>query len=113
MPAHRGAGARRALVRLRRAAGHVISDAVGGRVLELLDSPVLSPYGNPIPALEELGRPAAPAASASASPAVLVTPTAWRPSASPEISELVQGDADLLALLVGAGVRPGARVRPS
>jgi DtxR family transcriptional regulator, Mn-dependent transcriptional regulator len=34
---------------------HVMSEAVERRILELLRYPTESPYGNPIPALEELG----------------------------------------------------------
>lgn len=34
---------------------HVMSDRVERRLLELLDTPRFSPYGNPIPALGELG----------------------------------------------------------
>lgn len=34
---------------------HVMSDRVERRLLEVLDTPRVSPYGNPIPALEELG----------------------------------------------------------
>ena len=34
---------------------HVISEAVERRLLELLESPTESPYGNPIPGLAELG----------------------------------------------------------
>src|ERR687889_562663 len=34
---------------------HVISEAVERRLLELLDQPTESPYGNPIPGLTELG----------------------------------------------------------
>ncbi len=37
---------------------HVMSDMVERRLLELLDHPVSSPYGNPIPMLHELGEPA-------------------------------------------------------
>src|SRR5680860_769647 len=39
---------------------HVMSEAVERRLLELLDHPTESPYGNPIPGLEELGDSAAP-----------------------------------------------------
>ncbi len=35
---------------------HVISENVERRLLELLDNPTESPYGNPIPGLEELGQ---------------------------------------------------------
>src|SRR5690606_26964881 len=34
---------------------HVMSDRVERRLLEVLDTPRVSPYGNPIPALAELG----------------------------------------------------------
>lgn len=36
---------------------HVMSETVERRLLELLDHPTESPYGNPIPGLEELGQP--------------------------------------------------------
>ena len=36
---------------------HVISDEVERRVLELLDHPTTSPFGNPIPGLDRLGLP--------------------------------------------------------
>ncbi|MGI8435082.1 MAG: metal-dependent transcriptional regulator [Nocardioidaceae bacterium] len=34
---------------------HVMSETVERRLLEILDHPTLSPYGNPIPGLDELG----------------------------------------------------------
>ena len=37
---------------------HVMSEAVERRLLELLGHPTESPYGNPIPGLEELGEDA-------------------------------------------------------
>src|ERR1700710_1798464 len=40
---------------------HVMSEQVERRVLEMLDHPTESPYGNPIPGLAELGDAAAPA----------------------------------------------------
>jgi DtxR family Mn-dependent transcriptional regulator len=36
---------------------HVMSETVERRLLELLDNPTESPYGNPIPGLDELGQP--------------------------------------------------------
>ena len=38
---------------------HVMSEHVERKIIALLDSPTESPYGNPIPALEELGGVAA------------------------------------------------------
>jgi DtxR family Mn-dependent transcriptional regulator len=37
---------------------HVMSETVERRLVELLDHPTVSPYGNPIPGLEELGEAA-------------------------------------------------------
>ncbi len=37
---------------------HVMSETVERRLVELLDHPTSSPYGNPIPGLDELGEPA-------------------------------------------------------
>ena len=37
---------------------HVMSETVERRLLELLDHPTESPYGNPIPGLDELGESA-------------------------------------------------------
>ena len=37
---------------------HVMSETVERRLIELLDHPTESPYGNPIPGLDELGEPA-------------------------------------------------------
>ena len=39
---------------------HVMSETVERRLLELLDHPTESPYGNPIPGLDELGEHEAP-----------------------------------------------------
>ena len=40
---------------------HVISEDVERRLVDLLNSPTESPYGNPIPGLEELGAGGRPA----------------------------------------------------
>ena len=36
---------------------HVMSEAVERKLVQLLDNPTISPYGNPIPGLDELRRP--------------------------------------------------------
>ena len=36
---------------------HVMSDAVERKLVQLLDNPTISPYGNPIPGLDELAEP--------------------------------------------------------
>lgn len=50
---------------------HVMSDRVERRLLEVLGTPRVSPYGNPIPALEELGVAQANEASDSSQQALI------------------------------------------
>ncbi len=90
---------------------HVISTEVERRLVALLQSPVESPYGNPIPALDELGAGPAPAFLDG------VVPLSDLLAAGPVVgavvrrmSEYLQGDDELLTLLTEAGVRPGAIV---
>ncbi|XTZ19119.1 metal-dependent transcriptional regulator [Micromonospora echinospora] len=88
---------------------HVMSDAVEKRVYDLLNRPTRSPYGNPIPGLEELGTPEQPTAEADgernlAFPGLVGTVTVRR------ICESLQTDGDVLRQLHAAGVDPGARV---
>ena len=87
---------------------HVMSDVVERRVLELLDHPTESPYGNPIPGLDELG--------------VESSQEEFREGVEPlsgialdervrvrvrRISEEIQKDETLMAALRRAGARPG------
>jgi DtxR family Mn-dependent transcriptional regulator len=91
---------------------HVMSEAVERRLVELLDHPTHSPYGNPIPGLQELGDAdpieefrsgvrALPDAVRDGEPHSLVVR---------RIGEPVQTDPDVLATLRRTGVRPGAVV---
>ena len=87
---------------------HVMSDAVEQRVYELLGRPTRSPYGNPIPGLDEFERPRPPDAADPernlAFPGLAGTVVVSR------ICESVQTDADVLRQLHAAGVDPGATV---
>jgi DtxR family Mn-dependent transcriptional regulator len=89
---------------------HVMSEAVEARVYEMLGRPTRSPYGNPIPGLDEF----------DADVAADCVPDAERNLAFPgltgavivrRICESVQTDADVLRQLHAAGVDPGATVR--
>lgn len=88
-----------------------MSEQVERRLIELLGQPRESPYGNPIPGLEELG---VPAADPFMSGVVRVLDAV---SASDEpvrgvvrrLGEPVQFDPELLSQLKQAGVVPGAR----
>lgn len=96
---------------------HVISERVERRLVEILDDPIESPYGNPIPGLEQLGvtrttamgvqesvslRQAAEDRTADAS-----APAAWRVQ---RLAESIQVEPEVLEQLLEAGLRPGAEV---
>jgi DtxR family Mn-dependent transcriptional regulator len=88
---------------------HVMSDEVERRILTLLQDGTSSPYGNPVPGLEELGLPAAPAAQGRPSSA-LAQEGGRVPAVVTRIGEPVQVDPEVLGLLLDSGVRPGAEV---
>ena len=92
---------------------HVISDRVERKLLELLADPRESPYGNPIPGLEELGGPAVVVAHFRDGVRPLPDAQQVTPSARfvlRRLGEPVQTDAELMGRLSGAGVRPGSGV---
>ncbi len=93
---------------------HVMSDRVEKRLLDLLDHPHHSPYGNPIPGLAELGEERVEegflqgvlplrsvVAGAGSERGVAVVE---------RLGEPLQTDIELLARLADAGVRPGQRI---
>ncbi len=90
---------------------HVMSETVERRLIELLDHPTESPYGNPIPGLDELGETAdaeefmdgVEALSEVAS----VEPVRVRIR---RIAEEVQKDEELMASLRRAGALPDKSV---
>ena len=93
---------------------HVMSDRVERKILALLGNVAESPYGNPIPGLDELGETGVPedfreglrtlGDVAGAEPLIVRVR---------RIGEPVQVDHDALSLLTAAGLLPGelARVR--
>ena len=94
---------------------HVMSDRVERRLVALLDHPHHSPYGNPIPGLQELGddRPGeefldgvvpllSVGAGGAGEGAVQVVVA--------RLGEPVQTDVELLSRLAAAGVRPGSAI---
>ncbi|MCZ7439025.1 metal-dependent transcriptional regulator [Micromonospora sp. WMMC241] len=89
---------------------HVMSDAVEKRVYDLLNRPSRSPYGNPIPGLEELGDPGQHPAETVEGERNLAFPGLSGPVVVRRICESVQTDADVLRQLHAAGVDPGATV---
>ncbi|MGC3953343.1 MAG: metal-dependent transcriptional regulator [Propionicimonas sp.] len=94
---------------------HVISTDVERRLVDILHEPVESPYGNPIPALEELG--ARPATEDFLDGAELLSARLLIDGSQQvrivRMSEAIQADLEALRLIGEAGVRPGKTVRAS
>ena len=91
---------------------HVMSESVERRVLELLNNPTLSPYGNPIPGLAELDP--ASAATWSAESLVALSDAAQdevRRVIVRSIAEPLQDDAESMATMRRIGAMPGASVK--
>ncbi|MGH3450180.1 MAG: metal-dependent transcriptional regulator [Haloechinothrix sp.] len=90
---------------------HVMSEAVERKLVNLLDHPTTSPYGNPIPGLDKLGEgePAPPA-----EPDLVRLDEVARKGGGTvlvrRIAEHVQIDEDLMAQLRVVGLVPGGKV---
>jgi DtxR family Mn-dependent transcriptional regulator len=88
-----------------------MSESVERRLLELLDHPTTSPYGNPIPGLDELDQDV----SESDLSGLTTLDRLGRDSSTRvtvvRIGEPVQNDAVLMAALRRAGALPGATVK--
>lgn len=87
---------------------HVISENVERRLLELLDHPTESPYGNPIPGLAELGEQASGEEFRDGVEALAgVVNADSRRVRVRRISEEMQKDEVLMGALRRAGAMPG------
>ena len=90
---------------------HVMSETVERRLIELLDHPTESPYGNPIPGLDELGETADAEefmdGVEALSDVASVEPVRVRIR---RIAEEVQKDEELMASLRRAGALPDKSV---
>jgi DtxR family transcriptional regulator, Mn-dependent transcriptional regulator len=85
---------------------HVMSEQVERRLLALLGNPTESPYGTPIPGLDEFGlQPAAPFLAG-----VVPATDARGARVVRRLGEPIQFDVEGLAELQSAGVVPGALV---
>lgn len=97
---------------------HVMSDRVERKILGIIGDDRVSPYGNPIPGLDELGAEATETTDDSLQPLHMVVPTVSDPSdrvtsvtvTVRRIGEPVQVDHEALGLLTAAGAPPGGRV---
>jgi DtxR family Mn-dependent transcriptional regulator len=96
---------------------HVMSDRVEAKLLKMLSGPLESPYGNPIPGLEELGGPASAAGAfrlgLQSLPDALAAATAAGTTplfAVRRMGERLQIDVEVMRHLADAGIRPGATI---
>lgn len=93
---------------------HVMSERVEKRILELLEQPTKSPYGNPIPGLGELGvKLRGSFTMPVVSVAAVFTETAV-PEFEAEIAQLAepaQVDAEQLKLFSEVGLLPGKKAK--
>ncbi|GGK41341.1 metal-dependent transcriptional regulator [Nocardia camponoti] len=89
---------------------HVMSEEVERRLIEVLNHPTTSPYGNPIPGLDELGL-----ADGATPPETLVRLSdlpngALHAVVVRRLAEHIQTDPEVIGKLREAGVVPDARV---
>lgn len=89
-----------------------MSEDVERRLVQVLDDPTISPFGNPIPGLALLGLDESPADHDGATLVRLTELPAGAPVAVVvrQLTEHVQGDVALIGRLKDAGVVPNARV---
>ena len=87
---------------------HVMSENVERRLVEVLDNPTTSPYGNPIPGLDLLGVSAV--AEQDNAVRLVDLPPGDAAVIVRRVAEHAQADAELMADLREAGVVPNARV---
>ena len=91
---------------------HVMSEEVERRLVQVLDNPTVSPFGNPIPGLNVLGMDQAHTNHDGTNLVRLTELPAGNSVAVVvrQLTEHVQGDAALIGRLKEAGVVPNARV---
>lgn len=92
---------------------HVISDRVEERLVDLLDHPRYSPYGNPIPGLMEVGGVAPQESFLDGVVALArVVPAGGEVARAvvARLGEPLQTDRELLVRLARAGVTPGSQI---
>lgn len=92
---------------------HVMSEEAERRIFELLGRPVESPYGTPIPGLDEFGGDAAAPFLAGVEALDTIVPEGVGDDVEARIrrfGEPVQADLESLRVLREAGILPGAAV---
>lgn len=90
---------------------HVMSEQVERKILDILGNPTESPYGNPIPGLEELGAGVSAPFSQGVINIVSLVGGAEEPVSGVirRLGEPAQVEPELLLQLKQAGIAPGSR----
>jgi DtxR family Mn-dependent transcriptional regulator len=88
-----------------------MSEAVERRILELLNHPTVSPYGNPIPGLSELDEPASESSLAGLTTLDRMARNESVRVTVSRIGEPLQINKDLMASLRRSGALPGETVK--
>jgi DtxR family Mn-dependent transcriptional regulator len=89
---------------------HVMSERVERRVIELIDGPLVSPYGNPVPGLDELGVTREDAQNRDELPISQIFSDRPVSGVITRIGETPQAEPGFLADLAQIGVLPGGLV---
>ena len=86
---------------------HVMSERVERRVIEMIDGPLVSPYGNPVPGLADLGVDRESAQNRDERPISQVFSDNPVSGVVTRIGETPQAEPEFLAQLMELGVLPG------
>ncbi|AXK88749.1 metal-dependent transcriptional regulator [Nocardia farcinica] len=89
---------------------HVMSEDVERRLVEVLNHPTTSPYGNPIPGLDELGIAAPPSDEEQLVRLSDLPQGQGQAVVIRRLAEHIQNDPEVIGRLREAGVVPDARV---
>src|SRR6187549_807664 len=89
---------------------HVMSERVERRVIELIDGPLVSPYGNPVPGLEDLGVEAVRAPKRDEVPIFKIISDRVVKVVVSRIGETPQAEPSFLADLAQIGLLPGKTI---
>ena len=90
---------------------HVISDTVERRLLQMLQGPWVSPFGNPIPGIDALTGELADAAAPAAGVTIRsLAASGVRTARVVRIAEFVQHDEQACSSVIGLGLLPGREI---
>lgn len=92
---------------------HVMSDSVERRLMEILNHPTISPFGNPIPGLSEIDSSITVSNDEQGQLATITEVAGSDPAdhVIRRLAETIQLDEEIMARLRRVGALPGARIK--